>query len=200
MSTAPETTPRRRVAIRGCVCPSCAASIDASATRCPSCGFTGGDTIDLFSDEAPPLLPVLDAVGLWSKADVERIETAREKVRRRFPQIHWRVCLVDLPPDTRLPVFGFWLMNVSEKYVNESDDERAWTVLLLIDASSGRAAVVPGYAAEGCMDDADWRKILIAIKPLWRAGRSAEAVVRFFETASGFLEHSWRAISNRRRK
>ena len=184
---------RRRVAAKGFVCPSCAGTVGDGAQRCPSCGFTGGDTISMFSDEAPPLLPVLDAAGIWTEREVRSIEDAREKVRRRFPQIQWRVCTVDLPEETKLSVFGFWLLNAAEKYVGETDDDRAWTILLLLNVATGHAAVVPGYAAERCLEDADLRKILIAMKPQWSGGRTVDAVIRFFETCAAFLEQSWRA-------
>ena len=146
------------------------------------------------------MLPVLDAAGIWSSADIRRIESAREKLRRRFPQIQWRVCTVDLAEGTKLPVFGFWLLNAGERYVGETDNDRAWTILLLIDAASGQAAVVPGYGAERCLDDADWRKVLLAIRPAWSQGRTVDAVVRFFETSGSFLEQSWRATGKRKRK
>ena len=146
---------RSRVSIRGHACPACSAPVGDAAARCAACGFTGFDTIAMFSEEAPPLLPVLDAAGIWSSADIRRIESAREKLRRRFPQIQWRVCTVDLAEGTKLPVFGFWLLNAGERYVGETDNDRAWTILLLIDAASGQAAVVPGYGAERCLDDAD---------------------------------------------
>lgn len=201
MSTAAEPSrKKRRVAIRGCVCPACAEPLDATAGRCPACGFTGAETIGLFSDEAPPLLPVLDAVGLWDDVQTARIEAARDKLRRKFPQVHWRVCAVDLEPGTKLPVFGFWLLNVSEKYVHETDEDRTWTVLLVIDVATGRAAVVPGYRAQGCLDDADWRKVLAAMKPAWKDGRFGDAVVRFFETSGAFLEQSWKAQAHRKRR
>ena len=74
----------------------------------------------------------------------------------------------------------------------ETDDDRAWTILLLLNVATGKAAVVPGYAAERCLEDADLRKILIAMKPLWSGGRTVDAVLRFFETCAAFLEQSWR--------
>jgi hypothetical protein len=77
-------------------------------------------------------------------------------------------------------------------------EERAWTVLLLINAKSGQAAVIPGYAAEHWIPDDDWKKVLSSMSKYWMAGRTADAVVRYFETAAAFLEHTWKSRRFRR--
>lgn len=175
-------------------------SISADASRCHGCGFTGADTLVLFPDPPPPLLPVLDAAGLWDQQDLKRIEVAREKIRRRFPQFKFHVCTVMLPPATRLPVFGFWLLNVCPLYIQETPEDRSWTVLLLINARTGAVAVVPGYSAERWLSDEDWTKVLWSMAAGWKGGDSVEAVLRFFETATTFLGHSWKARGLRRGK
>ena len=174
-------------------CPSCGGELSADVERCPACGFTGADTMFLFPDPAPPLLPVLDAAGLWNHADMHRIDVARAKIGRIFPQFQWRVCTVMLPEGTSLPVFGFWMLNVCPLYAQETAARRAWSVLLLIDASSGQAAVVPGYQAEPWLSDDDWRQVLAAMASAWSAGHAAEAVVRFFHAAARRLAAEWKS-------
>jgi hypothetical protein len=188
----------RQAVVQPC-CPSCQAVIAAEAERCPSCGFTGADTMILFPEPAPPLLPVLDAAGLWNVADLHRIDVARAKLGRMFPQLQWRVCSVLLPEGAKLPVFGFWMLNVCPLYAQETAAQRAWSVLLLIDAQSGQAAVVPGYAAEPWLADDDWRQALAAMAPAWAAGHSAEAVVRFFHAVARPLAASWKRRGLRRK-
>lgn len=180
------------------VCPSCKADLKADSKWCPACNFTGGDTIALFSDSPPPLLPILDAVGLWNETEIKRIETARESHRRHFPQLHWRVCAVNLPPDTRLPLFGFWLLNVCPLHENETAEERAWTVLLLIDVASGQVAAIPGYAAESCLSDDELRIILSAMATRWPSAKTADPVVDFFKSSRIQLDLSWKRNGTRR--
>lgn len=182
------------------VCPKCGAAVAADAKWCPSCNFTGGDSMAMFPDPPPPLLPLLDAAGIWTAGDVRRIETAREKLRRRFPQFHFHVCTVMLPDETSLPVFGFWLLNVCPLYVNETAEDRSWTVLLLINARTGKCAAVPGYSAENWLTDDDWRKVLSLMTSLWKSGRSADAVIRYFENSATFLDHAWKQRGLRRSK
>ena len=181
-------------------CPSCRVAIGADAERCPACGFTGADTMFLFPEPAPPLLPVLDAAGLWNVSDVHRIDVARARLGRIFPQFQWRVCSVMLPEGASLPVFGFWMLNVCPLYAQETAAQRAWSVLLLIDARSGQAAVVPGYSAEPWFEDNDWRQALTAMAPAWKAGHSAEAVVKFLHAAARHLAHAWKRRGLHRKK
>jgi hypothetical protein len=154
----------------------------------------------MFPGTPPPLLTVLDAAGLWKDADVRSIEAAREKLRRRFPQFRFFVCSCALPASNSLPAFGFWLLNTCPFNLNETAADRAWAVMLLLDAASGRAAVVPGYSAERWLDDADWSKVLASMSAHWKAGRHTDAVLRFFETAASFLEQSWKARGLRKGK
>ncbi len=170
----------------------------ADSKWCPSCNFTGGDTMAMFSDSPPPLLPILDAMGLWTESDLKKIEAERNSLRRRFPQFQWRICTVRLPPDAQLPLFGFWLLNACPLHEKETYEERAWTVLLLIDLASGRAAVIPGYAAETCLADDDWQKSLIAMASRWESGNTADAVVEFFKSSSSHLDESWKFNGSRR--
>lgn len=179
-------------------CPSCGADVRADAQRCPACDFTGGDTMVMFPDPAPPLLPVLDAAGLWDDAGTRKIEAALEKQHRRFPQFRFRICTVMLPDETKLPVFGFWLLNASPLQASETAEERAWTVLLLIDSRSGGVAAIPGYAAGCCFGDEDWKTALAAMAPAWKSGKPVRAVIRFLETSASLLEHAWKRRGSRR--
>jgi len=197
-----EQEPRRRSIRRATpgvlTCPACAGPLKADAKWCPACNFTGGDSMAMFSESPPPLLPILDAAGLLKDEDIRKIESARESLRRRFPQFQWRVCTVVLPPDTSLPLFGFWLLNACPLHADESADERAWTVLLLIDADSGQAAAVPGYAAEPFLSDDEWKAILSTMAKSWQSRRPAEAIVRFFETTRRELDFAWNRYGARR--
>ena len=192
-------TGTRRI-LRGTCCPSCGESIPADAQWCGSCRFTGADSMKIFAGPPPPLMPLLDVADLWKESDVKKIEAAREKLRRRFPQFNFHVCTAVLPEDKPLPLFGFWLLNACPFYVNETAEDRSWTVLLLLNANNGQAAVVPGYAAEHWISDEDWMKILALMAKPWKAGKTAEAVVRFFEGSATFLDHAWKIRGLRRSK
>ena len=195
MNQAVERTQRRssqRTRPVSFLCPTCKASLEIDSKWCPVCNFTGGDTIGMFSNSPPPLLPLLDAVGIWNPSEVNKIETSRIHLSRRFPQFKWRVCCVKLPPNTDLSVFGFWLLNVCPLHDKETSEERAWTVMLLIDVESCQAAAIPGYAAEACLGDDQWRESLHAMAIPWKSGKTADAVVAFFKTCRKQLDEFWK--------
>lgn len=154
--------------------------------------------MELFPEEPPPLPPVFDAAGILGEGGVLKIEAARDKLRRRFPQFQWRVCTVMLPAETNLSVFGFWLLNVCPLHGAESAEDRAATVLLLVNAGTGQAAAVPGYAVESVLSDDGWKAILATMAAPWRAGQPVDAVIRFFENSRIHLERAWKKYGARR--
>jgi hypothetical protein len=188
----------RRTTIGVITCPACGGPLKPDSKWCPACEFTGSHTLDLYPDDPPPLLPVLDAVGLLNESDIRKIGSARESLRRRFPQFHWRICLVNLPADASLPVFGFWLLNACPMHDGESVEDRAWTILLLIDDASGEAAVIPGYGAEPFVSDDEWKSVLAPMSAPWRAGKPADAIVCYFREARTRLDLAWKRFGSRR--
>jgi len=152
----------------------------------------------MFANPPPPLLPILDAVGLWNPQDLRTIEAARDAASLRLPQFQWRVCCVNLPPETSLPLFGFWLLNTSSLLENETARQREWAVMLLLDVASGQAAVIPGYAAEACLSDEDWKRVIQHMAPHWQRGRTAEAVGEFFNQSQIFLTLAWQQNGSRK--
>jgi hypothetical protein len=194
------SVPASRPNVGGNVCPACGHKVLADAKWCDSCHFTGARTMDMFPDSPPPLLPVLDAAAVWNTAEIQEIEEARRKLLKIFPQFRVNVWSVDLPPDTALPVFGFWLINACPLDKEESAEDRAWTVLLLINAGTGQAAAIPGYSAERILTDSDWKKILTSMAVEWKSGQRGAAVISFFENCAGFLNDAWNTHSRHRTK
>jgi hypothetical protein len=153
--------------------------------------------VTMFSDTPPPLLPILDAAGILKAKDFSKIEAARERLHRRFPQFRWRICTVTLPPETRLPVFGFWLLNMCPLDSAETREDRASTVLLLINAASGQVSAIPGYAVESYLSDDTWKLILQEMAESWQRGKSCEAIVRFFTATLNQLEIAWASYGSK---
>jgi hypothetical protein len=151
----------------------------------------------MFPDAPPSLLPLFDEVGLLKKGDLRKIQGARDKVTKRFPQFQWRVCIVSLPVETSLPLFGFWLLNACPLHELESAEQRAWTVLLLVNANTEKAAVTAGYAAEPCMSNDEWKAVLADMVQPWNAGNPAAAIRGFFKSSQRHLERNWKRFGNR---
>ena len=182
----------KRFAISGVHCPSCREKLDREAKWCPKCGFTGGKSLELFGDSPPPLLPILDVTNLWNKKEEKNIKAAVSTFEKRFPQLRWRICSVALDAETSLPMFGFWLMNVCPLAQDETAEDREWTLLLVIDANTGRGSVTPGYSAEVWLSDEMWEVALDELSGPFRGGRPDLAVVNFLKSAQALFEKAWK--------
>lgn len=189
MSDEREYSPKR-FAISSVSCPSCQAKLERESGWCATCGFTGEKSLQIFGDSPPPLLPILDVADLWDKKETRKIESGMERLEKRFPQLKWRVCAVALPPETSLPLFGFWLMNVCPVGPEETAEDREWTVLLVIDTGARRASVTTGYRAEPWLSDEMWTMALGRMSGPFREGRAADAVTAFLEASGKQLENA----------
>ena len=188
----------RRLSPGVIACPACAGPLKPDVKWCPHCNFTGGDTMKIFTDSPPPLLPILDAAGILKDNDIRKIEASLASIRRRFPQFQWRIWTVCLPPETSLPLFGFWLLNACPFHKTETVEERAWTILLLINADNGQVALVPGYAAEPFLSDSEWKAVLATMSEPWNAGLPAEAILAFLKESRIRLNQAWKRYGTRR--
>lgn len=181
------------------ICPACTGPLKQDSKWCPSCGFTGSRTLDMFPGDAPPLLPILDAVGLLDDRGVRKIESARDSLAKRFPQFRWKVCIIDPSETTSLPVFGFWLLNACPLLEDETVENRAWTVLLLIHSGSGQAAIIPGYAAEPFLSDDEWKSLASCMVEPWAAGDPSRAIATFFMKTRERLDLAWKRYGAKRK-
>ena len=190
MNSDKEYSPKR-FAIASVACPSCHAKLDRDAKWCTTCGFTGQKSLEMFGDEPPPLLPILDVADLWNAKEQKKIKSAVASFNKRFPQVNWRICAVTLNPEVNLSVFGFWLLNVCPLMPGETVEDREWTVLLLVDGNSGRAAVTTGYRAEVWLSEEMWDNALAETVHPFLSGQPDKAVVMFLRRAQDFFEKAW---------
>jgi len=148
----------------------------------------------MFPGAPPPLLPILDVADVWNASDIRLIDAARTDVEKRFPQFRWRFCALDMPPGVKLNLLGFWLLNAAPLVPPETEQDRAWTVLLIINRSNGHAAVIPGYAAEPWITDPAWLDALREMRLPWRSGESGKAVTAFLNASRKLLEREWKNL------
>lgn len=190
----------RRFAAGATVCPSCLQRLPESVNLCPACGFTGADTVAMFPLPLPPLQLVFDAAGLWSDAELLKIKERLEDLQRRFPQIHWSLYSMDAGEVSNLRLFGFWLLNASPMADGETEEQRAWTVLLVFNGASGKVALVPGYGVEPWVSDLQWTQALLTMSTDWNRGKRWPAVKRFFDAAQHTLEAAHKRVTRQLRR
>ncbi|BCU78448.1 hypothetical protein [Luteolibacter sp. LG18] len=176
------------------VCPACLVHLPVQSAFCPSCRFTGEDSMRMFPHGLPPLQPMLDAANLWTPADQAAIARRVRKTTHRFPQIRWSLCSVDAAAIDNLRVFGFWMLNASPLAEGETAEQRAWTALLVFNGATGKAALVPGYGVEPWLGDDAWERILLEMAVAWGRGKRRVAVTRFFDAAEKSLRKACRKV------
>lgn len=182
----------KRFAIASVTCPSCQIRIERDTKWCEACGFTGSKSMEMFGETPPPLLPILDVADLWTTKEQKKIASAVKAFGKRFPQFQWRICAVTLGAEVSLPVFGFWLLNVCPLNEDETDEDREWTVLFLVDGKTGNTSVTTGYRAEVWLSDDDWNLALTEASAAMRLGDTLQAVTQFLKTTRKNMEQAWK--------
>jgi len=182
----------KRFAVSSVTCPACHLKLDREAKWCESCGFSGAKSMEIFGSSPPPFLDILDVADLWGEKGQAKIKAEVKAFGKRFPQVRWRICAVALGSEVNLPLFGFWLMNASPLMQGESEEDREWAILLLVDTNSGRASVTTGYRAEVWLSDDMWGAALAEIAEPFRNGLPDKAVVFFLRKARGLFESAWK--------
>jgi len=186
----------KRFAAGALFCPDCRLRLEKPLLRCPSCGFTGEDTLRMFSGSAPSMQPWMDQANCWDEASRKKILGCMNKLQRRFPQIHWCLLSIKLPEDVRLRLFNFWFFNVSPVQNEEEREKRSWTILLTYDVDHQRLVITPGYQVEPILADDDWEDLLTTLKSSWREGGILEGYRDFFVEAEFKLMMASRRMNN----
>ena len=182
-----------------CFCPACGSGLAIDAKWCGACGFTGAKTLELFPVDAPPMMPLFDAAGLFDAAAVQRVESARAMLKKRFPQFRVNVWTVDLPADQSLPVFGFWLLNACPLHSEETTEDRKWTLLLLLNVGTGEVAAISGYSVERWLHENDLKWMLERLAKRRTSRGLPAALTGFYQDYSRLLKLAWRQRVSKRK-
>lgn len=178
------------------ICPRCRARVGRADESCSHCRFHLGTCEKLFPFAAPPLELLIDPTRLLPDGIEKDLTKARQKLRKRFPQVEISFCFVRLQESVATPEFAFWLHNAAPN----ADEARAWQILVVGDLASGRLALTTGYALEPFIKPELWEAALqelaacIADKE-WREGLNG-----FLADVRSLLFSAWHQADQRRSK
>ena len=154
----------------------------------------------MFPLPLPPLRRLFDAADLWSKFEHGKIERRLKALERRFPQIRWSLYSMDAGDVANLRLFGFWLLNASPLAEGETEEQRAWTILVVFNGASGKVALVPGYGVEPWVSDDQWQRALSSMQERWSRGKRWSALSRFFDAAEVVLRSAYTRVRRQLRR
>lgn len=168
-------------------CPRCVQRIHRAAASCPHCGFSITDADARFGGDEVRLRSLTDSAGILRRGDRERVETAMEKISRRFPQVFVAVYTGALGEVSNIRQFGFWLLNRSafEDVPVEKPNEAG--ILLTIDPESKAAGIVFGYLLDPFLEEADTFECLSRAHAYWLEERYADGIIKALAHLEGIL-------------
>lgn len=173
-------------------CPACGGQVADKTVRCPSCRFTGQDTIGLFGDTFPPMKSVMDFAQCWTDPEIHAIRKTMQRLRKRYPQLRPHAESIRLPQDASLSSYGMWRVNTAPLGTHETSVHRSWVLLLSVDTAKQRAAVTCGYRISHWLGDPEWKKVLEAMVSDWQNGRKAASVCSFWRQAERQIRIAWK--------
>lgn len=168
-------------------CPRCVQRIHRAASSCPHCGFSLADADQRFGEEDVRLRCLTDAAGILRRGERSGVESAMERISRRFPQVFVAVYTGALGEVSNIRQFGFWLLNRSafEDLPAEKPNEAG--ILLTIDPESKAAGFVFGYLLDPFLEESDTFECLSRAHAYWLEERYADGIVKALIHLEGIL-------------
>ncbi len=200
MSSAPGIS-QRKYSARAFVreemrCPHCRRELRQPVEACPACGFHLALCEKAFPFRPPPLSLLIDPSGLLPGEVAGQLDRPYRRFRKRFPQVGLSFCVLQLHPDLSLPDFTFWLHNSAP----HADDQRAWTILVVCDLSTGRLTASPGFAVEPFLRNSFLEAALNELAACIAENAWLEGLSGFIKECSKYLEQTWTTANERRRR
>ncbi len=157
-------------------CPACGAVLDAPAAACPECRFTLHRLDPKFGTLPLRNRYLTDRAQALSLEEVARLRELLQRFENRFPQSLFSVFVTDLPPDTNVREYAFWLANRAHFSSVESEAADNLDLLLVIDPAHHAAALTIGYGLEEFVTEENLRDALAAAENALRRNQLERAI------------------------
>jgi len=179
------------------VCPSCLQRFKESERQCQRCGFDAYRVVEQFTFKPPVMELMMDHAGITDDELCTDLASAVDKLVRKFPQVGFYFCFVEMDDPVKLSEFGFWLMNASPLQEGQVEKDRAWSLLLLIDVKRGLVSFTPGYAIEAFIEDSRWEESIHQISEDLASGDYRSALLKYVKNAELLLQQSAKDVSKK---
>ena len=196
-STAKQRNYSARAFARGEMsCPHCQTGFEEPVDACPRCNFDLGHCNEAFPFSPPPLSLLLDPSGLLPEGLEREISRSYRKFRKKFPQIDFTFCFLNLQAEVDLRDFAFWLHNAAP----DADRKRAWRILVVGDLTTGRLTLSPGFAIEPFLRSNRLESSLHELAGALSENSWGKGISTFIRECDHSLDQAWKAANSRRRQ
>ncbi len=162
-------------------CPGCHAPLTALVDTCPHCGFTAAACLARFPFEPPPLTRYIDPEQAVTAKMRKMADRAIKRLERRFPQVTVYSCILSLADGVDTREFGYWLFNRSVPQGALEEQDRPYSLLLVIDRRGRSASLTVGYGLDPFFDDYILEKSMEAGAVLMADGDYGKGIARIVE-------------------
>ncbi|MFT4549596.1 MAG: putative membrane protein YgcG [Verrucomicrobiales bacterium] len=130
---------------------------------------------------------ISDDAGILNDSSKKRIRGAANELTIRFPQTNFSVVTTNLPTDTSLGVFAFWIFNEAGIARDLDRANNNHDILLTIDPSNGRCSLMVGYGLEPYVSEQQLGQIVLTARAALEARQFANAIGKIISNLSGTL-------------
>ena len=141
-------------------CPSCGALQEKPEPRCPQCKLTL-QKLDIKFGIVPASSRYLsDRSEKLPREEVNKLRAALRLFQKKFPQSLFSILVTELPNNTSITEYAFWLANRSRFSTVETRFQENFNIVLVVDLTANAAALNVGYGLEPHIPEEDLRKVL----------------------------------------
>lgn len=155
-------------------CPSCLTLVAEPVPECPACGMSLAKLDAKFKTIPRHLRFITDHIPLFSAEEHEALAKQIETLERRYVGLHVSLMTLELPPNTNLREYMFWLFNRCRFSPADAILAHNYSVVIVIDATSGTVFMSTGFGFEQWIQDEDLQAMLDAAIPQLSQHRLAD--------------------------
>lgn len=157
-------------------CPYCTKPLAEDSPTCPACSLSLDAATSLLGPI--PLLNrgLTDTTDTLKKRERRAIQSAITRFERRHPGTYLNVVLRPFPTEFNLSTQLFWLFNTAGLSTIESKLEKNHDILIGVDPSFGRMALMVGYGLEPFVSKESVIELLESGKSALEQGQYGEAL------------------------
>ncbi len=160
-------------------CPSCATAIPESPEACPQCGFHLEELTLRFGALPRHSIYVTDTTmhRVLTPRRQKAVERKLVYFTKKFPQSRFSVVFTQLRSHTPIREYTFYLMNKCQFSAFSQKGAKNFSLLLLVDVTTGDACLMTGYGLETWLSEDELLRILTKAKASFAHGDFYKATI-----------------------